>query len=241
MEQKITSTTQLVFQKMLDRIQSGQWLINRPIPSERALMKEFGVSRICVRESLSMLRALGILETCHGRSSMIRRMDSEIIGRLFPLMLSLEGEQTYEQIFEVRLNLESRTAYLAALRRSEQDMQELDKLLELLRVQLEQDLEKSVQTDLSFHIKIAQATKNPLFPLLLKALSGFVTYVQVLSCKDNPDKRHRALLYHESIAEAIHNKDPERARVEMESHLRSSADRMLKSGMFKTVDESRYG
>jgi GntR family transcriptional repressor for pyruvate dehydrogenase complex len=231
MEQKITSTTQLLFQKMLDRIQSGQWPINKPIPSERALMKEFGVSRICVRESLSMLRALGILETCHGRSSIIRRMDSEIIGRLFPLMLSLQGEQTYGQIFEVRLNLESRTAYLAALRRSEQDLQELDKLLELLRVQLEQ---KSVQTDLTFHIKIAQATKNPLFPLLLKALSGFVTYVQVLSCKDNPDKRHRALLCHETIAEAIRNKDPERARVEMESHLRSSADRMLKSGMFKT-------
>ena len=45
-------------------------------------------------------------------------------------------------------------------------MQELDKLLELLKAQMEQDLEKSVQTDLSFHIKIAQATKNSLFPLL---------------------------------------------------------------------------
>lgn len=128
-------------------------------------------------------------------------------------MLSLEGEQTYQQIFEVRLAIESRTAYLAALNRSEQDLKSLKELLELLTDQVEEDLEKSIETDLAFHIQIARATNNPLFPLLLEALSGFVTYVQLLSCKDNPVKRYRALQYHESIAEAIRDQDAERARV----------------------------
>jgi len=230
MDKPKTSTTEWLFQEMLDRIQSGQWPIGSAIPSERTLMDDFGVSRISLRESLSMLRALGILEISHGRSSTVRRIDSEIIGRLFPLMLSLEGEQTYQQIFEVRLSLESRTAYLAALRRSEEDVQRLDEILESFRSQMEDELEESIETDLEFHLQIARASKNPLFPLMLNALSGFVTYVQTTSCKDNPIKRQRALQYHETIAEAIRHQDAERARVEMESHLHYSADPILKEG-----------
>ncbi|MHC4386710.1 MAG: FCD domain-containing protein, partial [Planctomycetota bacterium] len=66
---------------------------------------------------------------------------------------------------------------------------------------------------------------------LLEAISGFVAYVQFLSCKGDPVRRERAVHFHESITQAIKDRDPERARVEMESHLRTSADRMLKSGL----------
>jgi len=234
-EPKKQSTTEWLFQEMIERIRSRRWAEGEAIPSERTLMEEFGVSRISVRETLSMLRALGVLETSHGRSSIVRRMDSEIIGRLFPLILSLEGEQSYEQIFEVRLALESQTAYLAAVRRTEEDVARLDELLSTLRIEVEEDLEQSIETDLAFHVQIARATGNPLFPVLLETLSGFVTYVQLMSCRNDPEKRHRALGYHESIAEAIRVSDPDRARTEMEAHLRSSADRMMRRGLFKTA------
>ena len=233
MARKSESTVALLFEKMLARIRSGQWPVGDPIPSERVLTKEFGVSRISIRESLSMMRALGIVETHHGRSSTVQKMNSEILGRIFPLILSLEGEQTYEHVFETRLALESRTAYLAALNRTEDDLRSLEKLLELLREHIENDLEASVEVDLAFHIQIAEATKNPLFPLVLKLISGFVTYVQILSCKNNPVKRHRAFEFHQLIVEAIRDKDADGARVQMESHLRASASRMLKSGFLK--------
>ena len=235
MARKSESTVALLFEKMLARVHSGQWPVGSPIPSERVLTKEFSVSRISIRESLSMMRALGIVETHHGSSSTVQKVDSEILGRIFPLMLSLEGEQTYEHVFEIRLALESRTAYLAALNRTEDDLRSLEKLLELLKLRerIENDLEATVEVDLAFHIQIAKATKNPLFPLVLELISGFVTYVQMLSCKNNPAKRHQALELHQLIGEAIRDKDADGARVQMESHLRSSASQMLKSGFLK--------
>lgn len=85
------STTQWLFQQMLDRIERGDWPVGESIPSERALLAEFGISRFPLREALSMLRGLGILDISHGRKSVVRQIDSDILGRLFPLMLSLEG------------------------------------------------------------------------------------------------------------------------------------------------------
>jgi hypothetical protein len=73
----------------------------------------------------------------------------------------------------------------------------------------------------------AEAAKNPLFPLLLRSLAGFVKYVARESCRGDLVRLRRAVQSHESITEAIHWKDPERARVEMEAHLHCSANRIL--------------
>src|SRR5687768_7710057 len=98
-----TSTTEWLYTRMLERIQSGEWAVGSSIPSERTLMEEFGVSRVPLRESLSMLRALGVLDIGHGRCALVRRIDAGVLGHLFPLMLSMEGQQSFQQIFEVRL------------------------------------------------------------------------------------------------------------------------------------------
>lgn len=233
MENNQKLAAKVLFEKILDHVRSGIWPVGSAIPSERTLVSQFNVSRITVREALSMLRALGIINTSQGKRSIVSTLDSNIICKLFPLMMSLQGEKTYEQIFEVRLAIESRTAYLAAVNRTENDIIQIKSILEKLRTDTQENFEQSIQTDLQFHIQIAKATQNPLFPALLDAISGFVTYVQVLSCRGNPVKRERAMHFHEAIANAIIDGDPERARVEMESHLRGSADKMLKSGMFK--------
>jgi DNA-binding FadR family transcriptional regulator len=73
-----------------------------------------------------------------------------------------------------------------------------------------------------------------LFPLLLEVLSGFVTYAQVFSCQDDPVRRERAVLAHESIAEAIRERDADRARAEMEAHLRYSTHYVMQSGKFES-------
>jgi len=231
MQQERISTTDRVFNAMLERIQCGEWPVGSTIPSERTLIEEFGVSRIALRESLSRLRVLGILNISHGKSSTVTKMDVKVFGRLFPLLLSFEAQQSFENVFQVRLALESQTAYLAAQRRTQEDITQLGALLAKLREQLKEPLESAVETDLAFHIQIARATQNPLFPVLLETLSGFVTYVQVLSCKDDPQRRERSMYSHESIAEAIRDQDAERARVEMESHLRFSAHDVMRNGV----------
>jgi DNA-binding FadR family transcriptional regulator len=225
-----TSMTDWLVEEMLGRIKSGQWKSGDKIPSERNLIEEFKVSRLSLRESLARLRALGILEIKHGKGSTVRRMDAEILGRLFPLMVSLEGERSFEHIFEMRISIESETAYLAAERRSQEDMDKIDKELDLFQKAVDGS-EDSVNHDLAFHVCIAEATGNPLFPLLLKSFSGFVTYVQNLSCHNDRNLQSSALEYHTSLAQAIREGNPDLARSIMIEHLKTSAERIRNSGV----------
>ncbi len=224
------STTDWLVESILERIYKREWTPGMMIPSERTLIEEFGVSRLALREALSRLRALGVLEIRHGKGSTVRQMDAAVLGRLFPLMVSMQGEQTFQHVFEVRLALELRTVRLAAERRTEEDLRALEDLLEQFRANLGNP-EKSVAVDLEFHVQIARCTGNPLFTLLLQTLSGFVYFVQQLSCGDRPGSREAALAAHEAIAAAIRERHGQRARDAMEAHLCTSAERILGSGV----------
>lgn len=213
---------------MLERIRRGDWKPGTVLPGERELGREFGTSRVPLREALSMMRSLGVLETQHGRKSVIRPLNTAVLEQIFPLMFCLEGAAGFAQIFDLRLAVESRTAYLAAERRSADDLAELAALAARFRAQHEADSPECVATDLAFHVRLAEATGNPLFPLLLRTFSGFVIYSQTEGCRQSAARRLRAVQAHESILEAIVDGDPARAQVEMEAHLRYSASRTLK-------------
>ncbi|PHQ37001.1 FadR/GntR family transcriptional regulator [Rhodopirellula bahusiensis] len=223
------TSTQFVFQRMLGNVQSGVWETGAQIPSERSLIEEFGVSRIAIREALSMLRGLGVVEISHGRRTRVKSVDAGTLSDLLPLML-IGGQQTFDQVFEVRLALESQTATLAARRRTPEQLSRLDELLAQFRKAMSNGGDKAAQVvDLEFHLEIARASANPLFPTLLEALAGFVSFAQKESCRNDAVRGERAVLAHESIVDAIRDRDADRARVEMESHLRYSMTRKIEA------------
>ncbi|QDV22935.1 FadR/GntR family transcriptional regulator [Aureliella helgolandensis] len=222
-----TTSTETVFHHMLQNVRSGVWETGSTIPSERALIDEFGVSRIAIREALSMLRGLGVVDIGHGRRTRVKSIDSETLGYLLPLMLSSGGQRTFDQVFEVRLAIESQTVALAARRRTDAHLGKLEILLQRFRQAMTSADAEAQQIDLEFHLEIARAADNPLFPVLLEALAGFVAFAQKESCRNDSDRSQRAILAHESIVEAIRDSDTDRARVEMESHLRYSMTRKI--------------
>lgn len=224
-----STTTETVFRSMLQNVQSGKWPVGYAIPSERSLIGDFGVSRIAVREALSMLRGLGVLDIGHGRRTLVRKIDSDTFAQLLPLLLASSGQESFDHIFEVRLSLESASARLAATRRNDEQLGSLQKLALKYEEHAMRGSDEATSIDLQFHLKVAQASDNPLFPVLLESLSAFVFYVQKESCRDNKVRLQRAIHAHHAITEAIADKDAERARVEMEAHLRYSATRKLQS------------
>ena len=229
-DKSIQSTTESVYKQMLDSIQLGEWPVGSKIPSERTLIDQFGVSRIAVREAVSMLRGLGVVDVSHGKRTRVRKIDAKIFDQLLPMMLASGGQRTFEQVFEVRLALESRAAHLAALSRNEEQLKQLRLLAAKFRKQARSSSETaSLKTDLAFHLQVAEATGNPLFPILLEAIARFVVFGHAESCKDDPSRRQRAVAAHDSIADAIADRDADRARVEMEAHLRYSATRVIES------------
>src|SRR5205814_9375370 len=112
------------------------------------------------------------------------------------------------------------TPALAARHQTGPDAAVLRECLSQLKTDLDANLEEAVETDLDFHVAIACATQNPLFEVLMRTLAELVKHVQVESCKDDPVRRRRAYDAHEAIVEAILARDADRARAEMEAHLR---------------------
>lgn len=224
---KRVTTTSRLFDLMLRKIEAGEWSVGNPIPSERTLMEEFGVSRIALREAMSMLRAMGVLEISHGRSTTIRKINAEVIGRLFPLMMSTEGERTLTDILEVRIGLEAQTAYLAAKRRNDNDLERMTLLANRFEIEFTQDTPESIETDQLFHVAIAKASRNTLFNMLLSALAGFVKYAQRESGKASPEHRAQAIQAHRKILSAIKDQNALLARDEMIAHLKASFDHLL--------------
>ncbi len=85
-----STSTQFVFQQMLDNLQSVVWETGVKIPSERSLIEEFGVSRMAIREAASMLRGLGVVD--HGRRTRVKLVDAGTLSHLLPLMLIRFGD-----------------------------------------------------------------------------------------------------------------------------------------------------
>jgi GntR family transcriptional repressor for pyruvate dehydrogenase complex len=222
-----SSTSESVYRQMLDSICDGEWPIGSSIPSERTLIDRFGVSRISIREAVSMLRGLGVVDVSHGRRTRVRKIDTHILDQLLPLMLALDGQRTFHQVFDVRIAIESRAAFLAATSRTDVHLEKIEALAKKYRRQVRMASASALKTDLEFHLIIAEATENPLFPILLAAIARLVVFGQSESCKDDPERRRRAARAHLAIAEAIADRDAERARAEMESHLRYSASRVI--------------
>src|SRR5579862_9599519 len=133
--------TETIRETILDRIRRGLWPAGTALPSERELMDEFQVSRIPLREALAGLRALGVLQTRPGSGTRVCRVDAHTIAQLLPLLVTLEGERTFSQVFDLRLAVESQTAALAARHHLDVDARGLREQLARLKAELDADLE----------------------------------------------------------------------------------------------------
>ena len=220
------NTTDTVIQDLLERVRNGTWRAGQEIPSERQLIAELEVSRVPLREALSSLRALGVLETRAGSGTRVKKVDVDSISRLLPLLVTLEGSRTFEQVFELRLSIEPAAAAFAARRHDEADARALRELVDRFRGDLAAGLETAIETDLAFHVRIAEAARNPLFSVLMRTLAELLKHALTRSCEGDDVRRRRAVESHAAIADAILARDPDRARVEMEAHLRYSASRL---------------
>ena len=100
------------------RLQQGDKL-----PAERQLVREFGASRVAVREALRALEHRGLVEVRQGSAGgyFIREMDDGPVVRDFQTLFRL-GHVSLPQLVEARALIEPESARLAAVRATEPDV-----------------------------------------------------------------------------------------------------------------------
>lgn len=194
------------------------------LPPERELVQMVGASRLPLREALSVLKGLGIVEARHGKGVFVKPLDlGAIFGMLSPLLRTY-ARIDIRQIFEVRLHLEASVAELAAHSRSQEHIDALQEALEGMRASV-QNRDVYVRHDTAFHQELAKSTGNPIFGVFMASITDLLGELQFLY-RDEIEFRELALAEHERILEAVRRRDAGQAKAAMQEHLRNATERL---------------
>jgi GntR family transcriptional regulator, transcriptional repressor for pyruvate dehydrogenase complex len=209
------------------RIRAGNLSPGEKLPTEAAIMEDFGVSRTVVREAISRLQAGGLVETRHGVGTFVVARGEGGAFRIGPEQL--ETLQDVIAVLELRIAVETESAALAAARRTPQNVEALRNALKAFTSAVEEGRD-AVGPDFQFHLEVARATHNDHFVDLMGTLGGMMIPRARLEPAGplTPEREaylRRVNAEHESIVEAIARQDAEGARAAMRTHLANSRER----------------
>lgn len=221
MEKKVSSNK--YYETILDwfksQIISGELKEGDTIPSERELATQFGVSRVPVREALRILEYIGIISnTSDGMT--VQKVDIQLLNPRANFAADITME-TIENLFEVRIFLESAAAYYAAKRRTDEDIRRMRKsireMLEAIDNQ-EGEEEELIQTSHDFHFHVIAAAKNPVLSNMYKNLYELLEISKQHTMRPT-EVSMATIIDHEAILYKIENGDAEEASRYMKYHL----------------------
>ncbi|WP_203363181.1 FadR/GntR family transcriptional regulator [Bacillus sp. REN10] len=210
-----------VAEALLDSIRSGTLKPGDKLDSVQQLAENFHVGRSAIREALTSLRAMGLIEMRQGEGTYVK--DFSPSGIAYPIQnVVLMDKKDLFHLMEVRKLLEVGTAFIAAEKRTQEDILKIRLALEEMKYH-SNDMELGEEADLAFHLAIAEATGNPLLLSLMNHVADLVS--------ESMKETRRICLYsevatfdklndeHEAIFEAIEEGNPEKARLEMSIHI----------------------
>ncbi|MBU5265043.1 FadR/GntR family transcriptional regulator [Bacillus atrophaeus] len=150
------SLVEQVVSQIESLIQSDTWPVGTRIPPELDLMKQFDVSRNTLREAIRALVHAGLLQTKQGSGTFV--CSSSILGAAFYRRIK---KADLLETLEVRHALEREAAQLAAIRRSEEDVEKLLNCLGSCQAAVQnKDRQQYAEADIQLHKAIVQAAHN---------------------------------------------------------------------------------
>ncbi|MFA1820088.1 FadR/GntR family transcriptional regulator [Virgibacillus oceani] len=209
-----------VAESIISMLKNGDLKPGDKLESVERLAEQFDVGKSTVREALSGLRTMGIVEMRQGEGTYIQPFDSSKFS--LPVTTAfLMKKDDVKELYELRKILEGGTAALASKAHKEEDLILIEESLQKMKnAQINESLASSADTD--FHMAVANATHNALIINLISNVSNLIsetireTRKVLLYSNNQPDKLYLA---HKEIFQAIKNRKPELAREYMYKHL----------------------
>jgi GntR family transcriptional regulator, transcriptional repressor for pyruvate dehydrogenase complex len=190
----------LVYQQVADRlrefIDASQLKPGDRLMSERELAERLGVSRTSVRQALTALRVVGLVEIRHGEGVYLLRSPGDVIPTLAAEIVGSEVD--HPMIWEVREGIEVQAARLAARRRDDADLEAMRSALRDMAAEIAAGAD-GIEGDRRFHRAISNAAHNPLLLQLIEQLADVIdrSSAASLTLAGRPQvsiEAHRAIL-----------------------------------------------
>ncbi len=219
--------TQKVIGLLKSQIDSGSLKVGDKLPTEQQLIPQYGVSRTVIREAIASLKAAGLLESKHGVGVFVTQPQRSTQKLNLLLQNSHTISDTIEAL-ELRAAVEIEAAGLAAIRCSPAQEAEIFDCYYAFKDKKDTN-QHTEEEDFKFHVAIAKATNNQHFVDFLTLLGSKVIprarLLDEVGIEPITDIDLRLDDEHKEIVEAIAERDPERARKAMKTHLSGGAKR----------------
>jgi len=199
---KKTTLVDSIVEIIINKINNNEFKTGEVLPSEIEMSKQFGVSRATVREAVSYLIGMGVLERTENGLEIVQSIPSQFLRNLNSIIDV--GFET-QSLYETRIFFEIGFAYLASLKANEEDIKKLDQL-NLDIINNLDNAETYWKTDLEFHYEIARIADNEfLFSLYKMIMKLFTNYLE--NNNKNIFKQRKVVqetpIYHEKLIEAL--------------------------------------
>ena len=224
--QKVRSrkVSAIIAEQIIAAIKRNTFPVGSRLPAEFELAEQMGVSRPSIREALSALQAVGLIETKSGSGNYVLKMPSSDEEQEAPHLI--ESEAGCLEVMEARARLEPPVAALVAEKASNETISELRTIIGKMSHQARSGRFSSYfEEDKSFHLALAEASGNRLITVALHPLINTMNHKLYREFTHhyylkNVADMEQVVALHSEIVDAIMQGSPQNASNRMSEHWR---------------------
>jgi len=212
------SLAEQVRNSLLAYIRSQNLKPGDALPAENTLAAEFGVSRPVIREALSALQGMAIIEISKGKGAVIRALDRDPLVAFFRRAVRIDYA-TLSELLEFRKAIEGCCASLAAQRRDSDQLSEMTELVRQMRASFN-DPDAYTSLDARFHAVVTEAAHNPLLLQVMESVREATTESirEGRRHMHSPEEMELVQSLHENLLRHIQRRHGTGARRAMDAH-----------------------
>lgn len=225
---EVPKASDVLANELRERILSGEFVEGTPLPPERELVNQTGMSRTTVREALRILEVQGLIRIKAGRAggAFVQTPGEESVANSLELLI--RGRQIrLASVHETREAIEPACARLAAEHRTAEDLRRLEAAND--RIVEAGSLEAFLQANVDWHVAVAIAGHNEILTGVMIALSRAIYTATNTEDFVNDEVRSITVRAHRSVTRAIRERDPDAAVRRMGRHVHAYAAAALEA------------
>jgi GntR family transcriptional repressor for pyruvate dehydrogenase complex len=220
---------------MEQHIVAGRLKPGTALPAELDLAAQFGVNRSTLREAIRQLEQEGLVERRGGKKLFVALPGLFDLAPRAARSLTL-NQVTFQELWETAFVVEPEAARLAALRRDDDDLAQLEANIVACRTTLgvpgdAAAVSQHAAWDVEFHALVARASRNRSLMLAREPFSLLYRPALTLLQEALPQAASRNVRAHEALLEAMRKRQADRAQDWVRKHMIDFRAGFLKAGL----------
>ena len=223
-----TSVSRQVADHILALIERGELKRGDRLPGEREFAESLGISRVPLREAISALSLMGIIEKRHGEGNYIAESNLQVLGQILRTSTALDRSLA-DDLFETRAMVEGASARLAARNAAPEDIEAIREAIRLMEeavpayIKGERRLAEMLELDDLFHLRVAAASHNRFYIQFVNIMhtAGTDMGLYEKAYGRHPEKYYESIEFHSELADAIEKGNETEAQDIMLRHIES--------------------